>query len=161
MSDQQAAIARKYGLTRAAISKRLRDMRKGEFLGGLEIYFFGGKEDVSEKARTRAIRVHKHKQQLKETIWKTQTPSETITLRPVTQSEEINLAYKQLELMGEALVATGQAWLKKAICIGELLKKQKDQTPHGEWFKWIESNLSFSRQTADNFLSLGGKSPTR
>jgi hypothetical protein len=54
----QAEIARRYGLTRAAISKRMRDMRKGKFLGGLEIYFFGGREEVSKKARERAIRVH-------------------------------------------------------------------------------------------------------
>jgi hypothetical protein len=54
----QAAIARKYGLTRAAVSKRMRDMRKGSFLGGLEIFFFGGREDVSEASRARAIRVH-------------------------------------------------------------------------------------------------------
>lgn len=60
----QAAIARKYGLTRAAISKRMRDMRKGEFLGGLEIYFFGGREEDSKAARTRATRVHNnHKEQ--------------------------------------------------------------------------------------------------
>jgi len=54
----QAEIARRYGLTRAAISKRMRDMRRGRFLQGLEIYFFGGREDVSQKARERAIRVH-------------------------------------------------------------------------------------------------------
>jgi hypothetical protein len=54
----QAAIARKHGLTRAAVSKRLRDMRKGTLLGGLEVYFFGGREEASEAARSRAIRVH-------------------------------------------------------------------------------------------------------
>jgi len=63
----QSAIARKYGLTRAAISKRLRDMRRGEYLQGLEIYFFGGKRDVSQQARTRAIRVHKQRKQSKST----------------------------------------------------------------------------------------------
>lgn len=60
----QAAIARKHGLTRAAVQKRMRDMRKGEMLGGLECYFFGGREDVSEKARTRATRVHKRRKEL-------------------------------------------------------------------------------------------------
>lgn len=57
----QAAIARKYGLTRAAVSKRMRDMRKGNFLGNLEIYFFGGREDLSEAARARAIDYHNNK----------------------------------------------------------------------------------------------------
>jgi hypothetical protein len=62
----QAAIARKYGLTRAAVSKRLRDMRAGEFLDGLEIYFFGGKQDVAAKARVRAKRVHRKRKTLAE-----------------------------------------------------------------------------------------------
>jgi hypothetical protein len=65
----QAAIARKHGLTRAAISKTMRDMRKGEYLAGLEIFFFGGRQDVSEQARTRAIRVHQQQKE-KHAKWK-------------------------------------------------------------------------------------------
>lgn len=59
----QAAIARKHGLTRAAVQKRLSDMRAGEYLGGLESYFFGGTKAASEQARTRALREHDFKRQ--------------------------------------------------------------------------------------------------
>ncbi len=55
----QAAIARKYNVSRAAISKRMRSMRQGEFLGDLEMYYFGGRPEVSAAARIRANRVHK------------------------------------------------------------------------------------------------------
>lgn len=55
----QAAIGRKHGLTRAAISKRLRDMRSGEYLEELEVYYFGGRPEVAKSSKARAIRVHK------------------------------------------------------------------------------------------------------
>lgn len=57
--SSQAEIARKHGLSRAAISKRLRDMRSCEFLEELEIYYFGGRLEVAEASQTRAKRVHK------------------------------------------------------------------------------------------------------
>lgn len=41
--------------------------------------------------------------------------------------------------------------LEKAIRIGELLIEQKTSLKHGEWLPWIEANLPFSRQTADNY----------
>lgn len=56
----QAAIARKYNLTRSAVSKRMRELRKGD-LGNLSIYLFGGRKEVSEKARARATRVHQER----------------------------------------------------------------------------------------------------
>lgn len=59
-----AAIARKYKLTRAAVNKRMQEMRKGRFLNGLEVYFFGGKPEDSERARERATRVHKQQKLL-------------------------------------------------------------------------------------------------
>lgn len=72
----QAEIARKYGLTRAAISKTMRDMRKGDYLAGLEIFFFGGRKDTSEAARTRAIRVHQETKQQNQS-WKPSSQLET------------------------------------------------------------------------------------
>jgi hypothetical protein len=41
--------------------------------------------------------------------------------------------------------------LDKAIRIGELLTEQKASLKHGEWLPWIDANLPFSRQTADNY----------
>lgn len=57
----QAEIGRKYGLTRAAISKRMRQMRSGDLLGGLEIYYFGGRKNIAYQARERAKRVHRER----------------------------------------------------------------------------------------------------
>lgn len=54
-----AAIARKHGLTRSAVSKRMRDIRFGRTLAGnVDCFFFGGNPEVSKKARERALRVH-------------------------------------------------------------------------------------------------------
>ena len=72
----QAEIARKYGLTRAAISKTMRDMRKGNHLAGLEIFFFGGRRDVSEKAKARATRVHQEIKKQNQS-WKPSSQLET------------------------------------------------------------------------------------
>ena len=46
----------------------MRGLRKGD-LGGLEIYFFGGRPDVSERARERATRVHRQRKEQTES-WK-------------------------------------------------------------------------------------------
>ena len=58
-AKSQAEIGRKHGLSRAAISKRLRDMRAGEFLQGLVGTHFGGDKSISNHAKTRATRVHR------------------------------------------------------------------------------------------------------
>lgn len=67
-AKSQAEIGRQQSLTRAAISKEMRDMRH-LFLKTLQIYNFGGKASVSEQARERAIRVHKEQKE-KAKSWK-------------------------------------------------------------------------------------------
>jgi hypothetical protein len=57
----QAAIARKFGLTRAAVNKHFQNMRKSPGLAGLEVFIFGGRPEVSEACRSRALRVHAQK----------------------------------------------------------------------------------------------------
>lgn len=74
----QAAIGRKHGLSRAAISKRLRDMRKGRFLGDLEMFFFGGRREDSERARIRATRVHRERKELCKTSTHQQRAAATL-----------------------------------------------------------------------------------
>ncbi len=71
----QSEIGRKYNLTRSAISKIMRTMRKGDYLAGLEIFFFGGRKVASERARIRAIRIHKESK-VKAESWKS---SQTLT----------------------------------------------------------------------------------
>lgn len=53
-----ADIGRKHGLTRAAVSKRKREICKHDLNGLLSCYFFGGRPDQSHKSRERATRVH-------------------------------------------------------------------------------------------------------
>jgi len=65
----QAEIARKYGLTRAAINKRMRDIRRNRHLSGLELYFFGGRKEVSDRCRQRAIDDHRRRKNEKK-LWK-------------------------------------------------------------------------------------------
>ena len=41
--------------------------------------------------------------------------------------------------------------IDKAIRIGQLLTEQKARLKHGQWLPWLETNVEFSRQTADNY----------
>ncbi|NIN00099.1 MAG: DUF3102 domain-containing protein [candidate division Zixibacteria bacterium] len=44
--------------------------------------------------------------------------------------------------------------LEKAIRIGQLLTEQKESLRHGEFTKWINSNLPFTDRTAKNYIRL-------
>lgn len=44
--------------------------------------------------------------------------------------------------------------VQDAVKIGELISAQKDALPHGDFLPWIERELPFSRQTADNYRRL-------
>jgi len=44
--------------------------------------------------------------------------------------------------------------LQKAIRIGELLSKAKDELKHGEFIPWIEKNLSFTDRTARRYIRI-------
>jgi len=44
--------------------------------------------------------------------------------------------------------------LEKAIQIGRLLTKQKKITKHGDWLKWIKSNMPFKQPTAWAYMQM-------
>jgi hypothetical protein len=54
-------------------------------------------------------------------------------------------------LHGETLDAARTS-LDKAMRIGELLTQQKTSLEHGQWLTWIKANVSFSDQTARNYM---------
>lgn len=52
------------------------------------------------------------------------------------------------------IVAALRRSVEDAIEIGQLLEQKKGDLPHGEFLPWIERELPFSRQTADNYRRL-------
>jgi hypothetical protein len=61
---------------------------------------------------------------------------------------------QQINDLHAELVTLAQSSLEKAVRIGELLSKEKVITAHGRWLPWIKSNLTFSQQTASNYMRL-------
>ena len=71
--SSQAAIARKYGLERATVSKKMKEIRAQDNLGRkLKIFYFGGREEDSESARQRTTEAHKKRKE-QEKLWKPTT----------------------------------------------------------------------------------------
>lgn len=60
-------------------------------------------------------------------------------------AKEINQIHRRLMVMAVKTV-------DDAILVGELLSRAKAKCKRGDWYLWIETNLVFSRQTADNYL---------
>ncbi len=60
------------------------------------------------------------------------------------------------KLHGEILKSFSTA-LEKAIRIGELLTKQKEDLKHGEFTAWVNNNLPFTDRTARNYMRVYGE----
>lgn len=60
------------------------------------------------------------------------------------------------KLHGDILKSFGTA-LEKAIRIGELLTKQKEDLKHGEFTAWVNNNLPFTDRTARNYMRVYGE----
>ena len=72
----------------------------------------------------------------------------TLALSIVQDSvEEINQLHAELNDLAKGSI-------EKAIRIGELLRQQRAQCKHGEWLPWLETNVQFSRKTADRYQHL-------
>jgi hypothetical protein len=82
--------------------------------------------------------------------------SSTLILTPV---EELSpptgdkLATK-IKALHAKLLAARKHTVDQAIEIGGLLVQAKSKCEHGEWLKWLKENVGFSRQTADNYVTL-------
>lgn len=71
--------------------------------------------------------------------------SDIITVRDaVTVAAEINVIVRQ----------TQQVILSAAVEIGKRLEEAKELVPHGEWGKWLETEVNFSKSTANNMMRL-------
>lgn len=71
--------------------------------------------------------------------------SDIITVRDaVTVAAEIKVIVRQ----------TQQVVLSAAVEIGKRLEEAKELVPHGEWGKWLETEVNFSKSTANNMMRL-------
>ena len=62
-------------------------------------------------------------------------------------AEEINSLHAELNRFAVAAI-------DRAVRIGELLCREKEKTPHGEWLPWLKANISFSERTANNYMTV-------
>lgn len=51
-------------------------------------------------------------------------------------------------------VEAGKSSTEAAILAGWCLSVARESCAHGMWYSWLEKNVAFSRQTADNYMSL-------
>lgn len=79
--------------------------------------------------------------------------------RPGYKNNEIkNIAFdkdiEKIQGLHESIGANLSNALQNAVLIGEILNKKKKDLPHGQFIPWIESNLPFSRMTANKYMRL-------
>ncbi len=79
--------------------------------------------------------------------------------RPGLREEKPNLPsidqdIEKIQGLHHSIGANLNNALQNAILIGEILAKKKKELPHGSFLPWIESNLPFSRMTANKYLRL-------
>ena len=63
----------------------------------------------------------------------------------------------QVEIWNERakeIVSLSHRTIEDAIRIGQLLAEQKEEMPHGDFLKWIASELPFKTDTAERFMSM-------
>lgn len=79
--------------------------------------------------------------------------------RPGLRPDEANLISKDRDIekiqgLHESIGANLNNALQNAILIGEILNRKKKELSHGQFLPWIESNLPFSRMTANKYMRL-------
>lgn len=68
-----------------------------------------------------------------------------------TPAARINYRYRQANEYGALAIMA-------ALEVGRELLSVRDKLPYGTWGKWVEKNLEFSKDTADNFIKMFTKS---
>lgn len=66
----------------------------------------------------------------------------------------INALHEKAEALSKLAKDKAQEAIKVAIECGRLLVEQKKSVPYGDWISWVESNCSFTRRTASNYIKL-------
>ena len=66
-------------------------------------------------------------------------------------AQEANTLWQQMEIIGNI-------GLMMAVQAGQRLQVIKSRLQHGEWEKWCEDNLQFSKSKAEKMLKLAKKS---
>lgn len=71
--------------------------------------------------------------------------NDTDSIQPKNPSNQINALHAEIcDKARKSLVA--------AVRIGELLTKQRSELKHGQWLPWVRANLTFSDDTARNYM---------
>ncbi|TGK77515.1 DUF3102 domain-containing protein [Leptospira noumeaensis] len=79
--------------------------------------------------------------------------------RPGLRKDEAGAITKDRDIekiqgLHESIGANLNNALQNAILIGEILNRKKKELSHGHFLPWIESNLPFSRMTANKYMRL-------
>ncbi|TGK45437.1 DUF3102 domain-containing protein [Leptospira bouyouniensis] len=79
--------------------------------------------------------------------------------RPGLRKEEGEIVLRDRDIekiqgLHESIAANLNNALQNAILIGEILNRKKKELSHGQFLPWIESNLPFSRMTANKYMRL-------
>ncbi|TGK87209.1 DUF3102 domain-containing protein [Leptospira bourretii] len=61
---------------------------------------------------------------------------------------------EKIQGLHESIGANLNNALQNAILIGEILNRKKKELSHGQFLPWIESNLPFTRMTANKYMRL-------
>jgi len=83
------------------------------------------------------------------TITTAQTSSTALDI-----ASRINALHEKAEALSKLAKDKAQEAIKVAIECGKLLVEQKKSLKYGDWIEWMESNCTFTRRTATNYIKL-------
>jgi hypothetical protein len=61
---------------------------------------------------------------------------------------------QEIVTLHQEIVGSLKSSLEKAIRIGDLLLKQKEELQHGQFISWVDEHLPFTVRTAQNYMRL-------
>lgn len=70
---------------------------------------------------------------------------------PTQTQVSLEQSRSKINKLHTEIISAARRSLDNAIRIGKLLTEVKEKLPHGAWLPWLQKNISFSRQTADNY----------
>jgi hypothetical protein len=79
-------------------------------------------------------------------------PDESVEIYDVV--EEINHEH-------ELFIDSMRGGIEHAVRIGDLLNKQKEKVPHGEWEIWVQMNCSFGVKQSVRYMKIASKASSR
>jgi hypothetical protein len=82
-------------------------------------------------------------------------PGPLTPVRSLIELEQrIRVAHEGAENAWAVYTRAGADAVRRALEVGGLLEQAHEIIPYGEWYRWIEGTLPFSRKTADDYRRL-------